>query len=248
MSALARATRTLLFGSAFLAAADAAGAQTIDGIVVIGANQRPVATTKLALLDRKQVVLDTTTTDVFGGFTFTAKKPGKYALLVRRKGYYPVVTETFELLKDETRRDTIYITGRSAELSVKEVIALDVRRVFSSASGAGFQRFLGPDEIEELRGHAFSLGDLVRDGRLAGLQWYNPPSGCLRFSGSSGCAQVFLDGIPVNLRIDAISASDVEAIVAFRDMELGVAATSRGGFDNSRFGAVLVYTRRFSPR
>ena len=80
MSALARATRTLLFGSAFLAAAGTAGAQTIDGIVVIGANQRPVATTKLALLDRKQVVLDTTTTDVFGGFTFTMCAPSWQAI------------------------------------------------------------------------------------------------------------------------------------------------------------------------
>ncbi len=248
MFPLVRAARTLLFGPALLAAAGAASAQTIDGIVVIGADKRPVATTKLALLDRKQVVLDTTTSDVFGGFTLTAKKPGKYSLLVRRKGFYPVVTETFELLKDETRRDTIYIAGKAAEMSVKDVIAQDVRRIFSSASGAGLQRFLGPDEIEELRSHAFSLGDLIRDGRLAGLQWYNPPSGCLRFSGASGCAQIFLDGIPVNLRIDAISASDIEAIVAFRDMELGVAATSRGGLDNSRFGAVLVYTRRYAPR
>jgi hypothetical protein len=248
MFPLVRAARTLLFGPALLAAAGAASAQTIDGIVVVGADKRPVATTKLALLDRKQVVLDTTTSDVFGGFTLTAKKPGKYSLLVRRKGFYPVVTETFELLKDETRRDTIYIAGKAAEMSVKDVIAQDVRRIFSSASGAGLQRFLGPDEIEELRSHAFSLGDLIRDGRLAGLQWYNPPSGCLRFSGASGCAQIFLDGIPVNLRIDAISASDIEAIVAFRDMELGVAATSRGGLDNSRFGAVLVYTRRYAPR
>lgn len=248
MFPLVRAARTLLLGPAILAAAGAASAQTIDGIVVVGADKRPVATTKLALLDRKQVVLDTTTTDVFGGFTLTAKKPGKYSLLVRRKGFYPVVTDNFELLKDETRRDTIYIAGKSAEMSVKDVITQDVRRIFSSASGAGFQRFLGPDEIEELRAHAFSLGDLIRDGRLAGLQWYNPPSGCLRFSGSSGCAQIFLDGIPVNLRIDAISASDIEAIVAFRDMELGIAATSRGGLDNSRYGAVLVYTRRYAPR
>lgn len=248
MFPLVRAVCTLLFGPAILAAAGAASAQTIDGIVVVGADKRPVATTKLALLDRKQVVLDTTTTDVFGGFTLTAKKPGKYSLLVRRKGFYPVVTDNFELLKDETRRDTIYIAGKAAEMSVKDVITQDVRRIFSSASGAGFQRFLGPDEIEELRAHAFSLGDLIRDGRLAGLQWYNPPSGCLRFSGSSGCAQVFLDGIPVNLRIDAISASDIEAIVAFRDMELGIAATSRGGLDNSRYGAVLVYTRRYAPR
>lgn len=246
MHALAR--YSLLLGTALVTIAGAAPAQTIDGIIVVGADKRPVATTKVALLDRRQNVLDTVTTDVFGGFTFTAKKPGKYMLLVRRKGFYPVLTDDFDLLKDETRRDTIYIAGKAAETSVRDAIAQDVRRVFNSVSGAGMQRFLGPDDIEEMRSRAFSLGDLVRDGRLAGLQWYNPPSGCLRFSGSSGCAQIFLDGLPVFVRVDAISANDIEAIVALRDMELGVAATTRGNMDNSRYGAVLVYTRRYSMR
>ena len=246
MHALARIS--LQVGTALVTMAGAASAQTIDGIIVVGADKRPVATTKVALLDRRQNLLDTVTTDVFGGFTFTAKKPGKYMLLVRRKGYYPVLTDDFDLLKDETRRDTIFIAGKAAEMSVRDAIAQDVRRVFSSVSGAGMQRFLGPDDIEEMRSRAFSLGDLVRDGRLAGLQWYNPPSGCLRFSGSSGCAQIFLDGLPVFVRVDAISANDVEAIVALRDMELGVAATTRGNMDNSRYGAVLVYTRRYSVR
>jgi len=246
MHALAR--YSLLLGTALVTIAGTAPAQTIDGIIVVGADKRPVATTKVALLDRRQNVLDTVTTDVFGGFTFTTKKPGKYMLLVRRKGFYPVLTDDFDLLKDETRRDTIFIAGKAAETSVRDAIAQNVRRVFNSVSGAGMQRFLGPDEIEEMRSRAFSLGDLVRDGRLAGLQWYNPPSGCLRFSGSSGCAQIFLDGLPVFVRVDAISANDIEAIVALRDMELGVAATTRGNMDNSRYGAVLVYTRRYSMR
>ncbi|MFP5355166.1 MAG: carboxypeptidase-like regulatory domain-containing protein [Gemmatimonadota bacterium] len=250
MYVLARATRALLLGTTLLATvAPTAAAQTIDGIVVVGANQRAVATSKVALLDRRQNVVDTTTTDVFGGFTLSTKKAGKYSLLVRRTGYYPIVTEPFELLKEETRRDTVYLTGKAAEMSVKEVIADEVKRTFSAAVLGGMQRFMGPDEIEAIRHRAFSLGDLVRDGRLAGLQWYNPPSGCLRFSGSSGCAQIFVDGLPINIRVDAISSSDIEAIVAFRDMELGMAATTvRGAMDNSRFGAVLVFTRRYAIR
>ncbi len=250
MYALARATRILLLGSALLATvAPAAAAQTIDGIVGVGATQRPVATSKIALVDRRQNVVDTTTTDVFGGFTLGAKKAGKYSLLVRRTGFYPVLTDDFELLKDETRRDTVYLTGKAAEMSVKDVIGAEVKRVLNSAVIGGFQRFLGPDEIEALRPRAFTLGDLVRDGRLSGLQWYNPPSGCLRFSGASGCAQIFIDGLPVNMRVDAISAGDIEAIVAFREMELGMAATSgRGALDNSRYGAVLVFTRRYVVR
>ncbi len=98
MHALAR--YSLLLGTALVTIAGAAPAQTIDGIIVVGADKRPVATTKVALLDRRQNVLDTVTTDVFGGFTFTAKKQGKYMLLVRRKGFYPVLTDDFDLLKD----------------------------------------------------------------------------------------------------------------------------------------------------
>lgn len=249
MHAFARGIRTLLAVPALLAVMVApTNAQTMDGIVVVGADKRPVATSKVALLDRRQNVLDTTTTDVFGGFTLTAEKPGKYALMVRRSGYYPIITETFELIEDEVRRDTVFLTGKAAETSVKEVIEEDIRRIFSSAVLGGFQRYLGPEDIEELRPHSFTLGDLVRNGRMAGLQWYNPPSGCLRFSGSRGCAQVYIDGLPVQLRIDAISALDIEAIVALRDMEIGYAGTNRAAFDNSQFGAVLVYTRRFTVR
>jgi hypothetical protein len=225
-----------------------AAAQTIDGIVVVGINKQAVATSQVALLDRRQVVVDTARTDVFGGFTLKAEKAGKYALLVRRPGFYPIVTESFELVKDETLRDTVFLTGKAAEMSIQDVIANDVRRIFNSAVLGGFQRYLGPEDIEELRPHAFTLGDLIRNGRMAGLQWYNPPSGCLRFSGARGCAQVYIDGLPVMMRIDAISTQDIEAVVAYRDIELGMAATTRNNMDNSRFGAVLVYTRRFTPR
>lgn len=246
MGTFASALRTLVLG--LVLAGAPVRAQEFDGIVVVGAGKRAVATSKVVLLDKRGNVVDTASTDVFGGFRVAAKKQGKYSLLVRRVGYYPTLSEDFELLKDETRRDTVFLTGRSAEMSVKDVIADEVRRIFNSSVLGGFQRFLGPEQIEAMRARAFTLGDLVRDGRMAGLQWYNPPSGCLRFSGSQGCAQVFIDGIPVLMRIDAISASDIEAIVAFRDMELGVAATTRGAMDNSRYGAVLVFTRRYSAR
>lgn len=249
MRALARGIRTILTLPALLAATvTPIVAQTIDAIVVVGTDKRPVPTTKVALLDRRQNVLDTTTTDVFGGFTLTAAKPGKYSLMVRRTGFYPIITDDFQLLEDETLRDTVFLTGKMAETSVKDLIGADIRRLFSSAVLGSFQRYLGPDDIEEMRSRSFTLGDLVRNGHLAGLQWYNPPSGCLRFSGTPGCAQIYLDGLPVQIRVDAISSADVEAIVAFRDMELGIAATSRGGLDNTRYGAVLVYTRRFTMR
>lgn len=223
------------------------GAQTLEGVVVVGPARDAVGKTRLALLDRRQNVVDTVTTDVFGGFVLRAAKSGKYSVLVRRAGFYPTRTEEFQLLADETRQDTLHLVGRAAERSVRQVMGEEVRRIFGSQTLSGMQRFLGPEDIEKVRDHAFSLGDLVRSGRLAGLSWINPPSGCLRFSGTNGCAQIFVDGLPINVRVDQISSSDVEVIIAFRDTELGMLATSRGAMDNSRFGAVLVFTRRFQP-
>ncbi|MEO7510535.1 MAG: carboxypeptidase-like regulatory domain-containing protein [Gemmatimonadaceae bacterium] len=218
------------------------------GIVVVGEQKSAVGKTPVVLLDGRENVVDTSSTDVFGGFTLTAEKPGKYSVLVRREGYYPVSTERFELLEDETRNDTIFLLGPQAETSVREIIAEEMRRIFGSSVQSALHRYLGPDDIEKLRPHAFSLGDLVRSGRLAGLSWANQPSGCLRFSATYGCAQIFLDGIPVNMRPDQVSASDVEAIVALRDTELGIMATTRGALDNSQYGAVAVFTRRFRVR
>ena len=249
MPALQRLSRiAVVVPTLAVLALSATGAQTLEGVVVVGAAKSAVGRTKVALLDRRQNIVDTVTTDVFGGFTLRAAKPGKFAVLVRRPGFYPIVTDNFELLTDETRRDTVVLAGKVAEQSVREVIGREVRHIFGTQTLAGMQRFLGPDEIEKLRERAFSLGDLVRSGRLAGLSWINPPSGCLRFSGARGCAQIFLDGLPVNIRVDQVSGADIEAIVAFRDTELGLLATSRSAMDNSRYGAVLVYTRRFQLR
>lgn len=231
-----------------LGAAAPLPAQTIDGIVVVGVAKRAVPGARLVLLDRRQDPVDTTRTDVFGGFTLEAPKPGRYFIQVRRPGFYPIMTERFELHEEETRTDTVFLQGRAAEMSVRDVIESDVQRNFGTSVGASFARWLGPEELEELRPNVIHLGDIVQRGRLLGLQWLNPPNGCLRFSGAGGCAQVFLDGLPVFIRPDQINAFEIEAVLAIRALELGAAATTRGAMDDSRFGAVMVYTSRFNPR
>jgi hypothetical protein len=71
---------------------------------------------------------------------------------------------------------------------------------------------------------------------------------CLRFAGEGGCAQIFLDGLPVDVRSEIVSAADVEALVAIRPLELGMAVTAARRWDNTRYGAVMVYTSRFALR
>ena len=101
--------------------------------------------------------------------------------------------------------------------------------------------------MDSLRVGTIHLGDIAMRGRFPGLQYYQQ-SGCLRFSGERGCAQIYLDGLPVTLRPEQISTSDIEAVVALRPLELGVFATTRSSPDNSLFGVVMVYTSRFASR
>jgi hypothetical protein len=52
----------------------------------------------------------------------------------------------------------------------------------------------------------------------------------------------------VDVRSEIVSAADVEALVAIRPLELGMAVTAARRWDNTRYGAVMVYTSRFALR
>lgn len=223
-----------------------AAAQSFQGIVVVGAGKSAAQQAKVVLLGKRDRVVDSATTDAFGGFSVRADKPGKYTLLVRRSGYLPVNTESFELPENEVLTDTVHLTGRSAELGVRDAIQQSLRRVFGGAVLGGFTRMVGPDSMATLRSRFMTLGDYARAGRLLGVSM---PSGvnsaCLRFSGESYCGQLFIDELPVNLRPDQVFLTDVEAILAIRGMELGQTVMDTRRFDASRFGVVMVYTSRF---
>ena len=221
-------------------------AQRIEGIVLIGAARSAVQQARVFLVNNRLDVLAEGKTDGFGSFTLGAEKAGKYALLVRRTGFLPIVTERFELAEGETRTDTVFLEGRAAERSVRDAISDNLRQVFGSGGSLGMARFLGPDDIDPVREKYINLGDFARHGKLLGVQLSGSSvSGCLRFSGQPRCAQVFLDGMPVFVSTDQIMARDIEALVALRPTELGSAVTSTRTQDNSRYGAVMVYTNRF---
>ncbi|MGQ0766405.1 MAG: hypothetical protein ACT4OZ_12150 [Gemmatimonadota bacterium] len=224
-------------------------AQSFDGILVVGKARVAAQKARVALISNRNAVIDTGVTDVFGGFNLKAEKAGKYTILVRRTGYLPIQTENFELVEGDVLRDTVFLEGTVAEKSTKDVISASVRQVFGSSLLTAFWRYAGPDDIEPVRDRFFSLGDYSRGGgKLLGLQHVSPPSGCFRFSGQRRCAQIFLNGIAVNLSPDQISMSEVEAVVAIHPSELGSAITGTRIADNSRYGAVLVYTTGFMVR
>lgn len=229
-------------------AADAA-AQRFEGIVVVGAGKQAAQKAKVVLLGKRDSVVDSTTTDVFGGFTVAAEKAGKYSLLVRRPGFLPMTTESFQLPEGEVLTDTVFLTGRQAELTVRDALQESMRRVFGGAVLGGFMRWIGPDSMATLRGRFNTLGDMVRSGRLLGMSMpggFN--SNCVYFSGERGCAQIFVDELPVFIPADQVFSQDIEAVIPIRSMELGAAVTQSRRFDRSQFGVLMVYTNRFSLR
>ena len=232
-----------------LVLAGAASAQKFEGIVVVGPAKLAAQNAQVVLLGKRDVVVDSATTDVFGGFAVEAAKPGKYSLLVRRKGFLPMTTESFNLPDGEVLTDTVFLTGRQAELSVKESLAMSMRRVFGSPAMVSMSRMIDPDSMASLRQHHNTLGDVIRSGRLLGVSLPNgSASTCVRFSGESYCGQIYVDEIPVNLRPDQLFLSDVEAVMALRGIELGSAVTETRRYDNSRYGVVMVYTNRYAIR
>lgn len=234
---------------ALLISTPRANAQQIDGIIVVGEAKLAAQKAQLTLLGKRDRVVDSATTDVFGGFTLKGDKPGKYTILVRRQGFLPITTEAFDLPEGEVLTDTVFLTGRQAEYSVKDVIGESLKRVFGTAPLGAMSRFLGPEELLPERSRYMNLGDLVRSGKLLGVSVVGTGSRqCLRFAGEGGCAQIYLDGIPVDVRSEVVSASDVEAVVAIRPLELGMAVTEARRWDNTRYGAVMVYTSRFALR
>lgn len=243
-------TRQLIFAVSLLALAPVpCVAQEFDGIVVLGKAKAAVQQARLELQTSKGDVIDTTRTDVFGGFRLKAPAAGKYSILVRRTGYLPVLTERFELAEGEVRTDTVFLEGRQAERGIKDVISDNVRQVFGSSLLTTFWRYAGPEDIDPVRSKFNSLGDFVRGGgKMLGLQHVNPPGGCFRFSGQRGCAQLFFNGIAVTLSPDQVSVRELEAVVALRPEEIGSAVTRNRLLDTSRYGAVLVYTSAFVYR
>ena len=226
-----------------------AQSQRIDGIIVVGEARLAAQNAQLTLLGKRDRVVDSATTDVFGGFSLKGDKPGKYTILVRRTGYMAVTTEAFELPEGEVLTDTVFLIGRQAENSVKDVLSESILRVFGASSRGVLSRYVGPEQLAPERERYMNLGDVVRSGKLLGVNVVGVGSNqCLRFAGEGGCAQIFVDGLPVDIRSDIVSIADVEALVAIRPAELGMAVTQARSFANTRYGAVMVYTSRFAMR
>lgn len=241
-------SKALLF-AALAVVPGLASSQTLEGTVLFGEQRQAVQNARVALVTRGMDLLDSATTDVFGFFILKAPKAGSYSIVLRRPGYLPIVTDRFELGDGETRADTVFLDSATAGKSVEDAINQNLRQVFGGSASSGMGRLIGPEAMDANRLRFQTLGDIARNGRILGATLVGTQGqSCIRFSGAQGCAQVFLNGLPIFVSADQINLMDVEAILGLRNQDLGLAATQNRRFDGSRFGAVMVYTTGFNGR
>jgi hypothetical protein len=227
----------------------AVAAQTLEGAVLLGEERRAMQNARLALVTRGMERVDTTTTDAFGYFVLNAPKAGSYSIVLRRPGFLPIVTDRFELGEGEVRVDTVFVDSAMAGRSLSEAIDHNLRSVFGGGARSAIGRLIGPEDLDAYRLRFQTLGDIARNGRILGATAYGTQGqSCIRFSGAQGCAQVFLNGLPIFISVDQINLIDVEAVLGLRGNELGVTVTEGRRFDASRYGAVMVYTTGFNGR
>lgn len=223
-------------------------AQEFNGTLVNGRNRTPVARAKVLLVNGRADVLDSAITDAFGSFLLRAPKDGRFSVIIRRQGYLPVSSEVIELSAVSALVDTVVLDSM-AERPVKEAIAASMRRALGSSVSTAFWRYLGPDDIEKVRSRYHTLSELVRvSGKFSGLAQNAPPIGCFYFTTQIACAQLYLNGVAVNMAPDQVLTRDIEAVVALRPDELGVAVAQTRIGDNAQFGAIFVFTSAFVPR
>jgi Carboxypeptidase regulatory-like domain len=205
-------TRLLL---AFLAAA--AGtvslpvcgyAQTFQGRVVDGRDERPVATALVRLVDVQGEALSVTIADSTGFYSVEAPEPGIYRLEAARLGFLALESP----LLDASIADGIYpidllMTSAPVELPgftvetdrlSDEEIDRGIRLLLGTSPKALRYRPIEFDEIQDHIARGHNLEDLLRWSNTTGLVVeYTADGPCYSFR-ARGCLPVFLNGLPLN--------------------------------------------------
>ena len=182
---------------------------TLEGEVVDASNNLPVEGAIVSFPDFGLIEV----TDSLGYYRIREVPAGTHAIRVFRLGYeefeVEVTVNGAEVLALHLTPGPIPLEG--IEVEVVRQSELDWRTV-----GTSRRAFIGPGEIEDLRGTYLSLDHILRVRRLPRVR-YIPPvqpggipgdaesNGCLRLViqiGRKLCAMIVMDGVP----IDSVSA------------------------------------------
>ena len=119
------------------AAASAARAQTVRGVVVDPADQ-PVGGVVVLLVDSATRVDARALSDERGAFRLAAPRAGAYRLRTLRIGYRPVVSAPFQLLAGGEVTQRVVVTGLPVGLDTVRVAGQNVCRAFTDSGAATF--------------------------------------------------------------------------------------------------------------
>lgn len=221
--------------------ASVARAQAYEGVLMT-TDKNPVVDARVFLMTPRGYAVDTARTNLHGEFRVAATGAGKYALTIRRLGFVPEQSRFFTLDTDQTMRDTLVINFTKLLRSVEVVVREQVKRLVGIDVKQLGRRFITPEQIDSTRVSAKGLADFIHRAQVPGV-WIEREgleNMCFKTQMQSGCAQVYLDGLPVESNLE-ISPMDIESIILLRPNE-GFTVTGDPG------GSVFVYTRKTISR
>lgn len=216
-----------------------ADAQVVRGRVLDDADDRPVATAVVRLVDPTGESLAVTVADSAGRYSMTVPEPGVYRLEAERIGYEPFETPLLET-GDETRTYALDLLLRRSPVPIAglEITTEQVDRQLRLMIGLSARSLRwSPVRPAELRDHAerdHDLTDLIRWENRAGLEVFETREGPCYSLRRYGCLTVYLNGLPLTRPlVDTVPLDMLHTVV--------IVAPSDGS-PVYPAGAVLLYT------
>ncbi len=211
--------------------------QELKAVVLDRETKQPVVDARVSLLSRRRAELDTARTATDGSFSVRAKEGGKFFLHVRRLGYPVEETDAIFLKDNETRVDTLYVAAVRTLQRVEVAVSREVFRLFGvTTASLPARAVILPEDIEELRGSAPSVADVVLQKGPPYVSVRGTGSGrvCYQIHGGD-CALIYLNGQPIPSTTD-LPVQDIEAVAVLTPLDAQITL----GRNN---GVVLLFTR-----
>jgi hypothetical protein len=208
----------MLMAAAMLLVPAAAGAQTIEGLVLDDSTGAPVADVRVDLVHTGGGAPASTRTDSTGAFRFDPRPPGTVVLRLRHPSYTPIDSLSLAVAKDE--RVEIELRLGHSPILLEPIIVR--ARADEGVAGfrdrmarGGFGRFLGPKDLER-RGSA-RASDILRMIPGVRIEQGAPGSALVVMrGGAGGCLpDIYIDG----MRMRQFRESSVDAFVNVPSLE-----------------------------
>lgn len=238
----------MLVAAAMLLVPAAAGAQTIQGVVLDDSTGTPLANVRVDLVHTGGGAPASMRTDSTGAFRFDPRPPGTVVLRVRHPSYTPIDSLSVAVSKDE--RVEIELRLGHSPILLEPIIVR--ARADEGVAGfrdrmarGGFGRFIGRKELE--RRESARASDLLRMIPGVRIEQGAPGSALVVMRGGTGrcLPDIYIDG----MRMRQIRDSNVDAFISTAMLEGVEVYTSTAGLPHvfvSSFnscGVVAFWTR-----